>query len=348
MQEPIGNLDPENMLGYIDALPDDLEKAWWLGHQLPLPMAEQPTAVLICGMGGSAIGGDFLGSYLRDRCPVPIITHRDYGLPAWAEGPRTLVICSSHSGNTEETLSSFAEALKRGCSVLALTTGGKLGEQAGTNGVPAWVFEHEGQPRTAIPFGFGMLLGLLNRLGLAGFVDEEVADAVAVMRERREDLTAAAGLERNGARRLAGQLINRNIAIFAAGELEVIARRWKTQINELAKAWASFEGLPEMNHNTLAGLQFPESLYDRTSALFLVSQGDHPRNKLRIEASMRTFLQAGISTDALQASGSSRLAQMWSLLQMGDYVSYYLALNYGVDPTPVEALSRLKNFLAKA
>lgn len=110
MTEAYQTLDPENMLGYIDALPDDLEKAWWLGHQLPLKAMAQPGAIIICGMGGSAIGGDLLASYVADRCPVPIIARRDYGLPAWAEGEQVLVVCSSHSGNTEETLEAFRAA----------------------------------------------------------------------------------------------------------------------------------------------------------------------------------------------------------------------------------------------
>jgi len=346
MTEAYQTLDPENMLGYIDALPDDLEKAWWLGHQLPLKAMAQPGAIIICGMGGSAIGGDLLASYVADRCPVPIIARRDYGLPAWAEGEQVLVVCSSHSGNTEETLEAFRAALERGCSLLALTTGGKLRDLAVEHGTDCWIFEHEGQPRTAIPYSFGLLLALLDRLSMVGLLDEDIADAVSVMRERRDAVGMESGPATNPAKRLAGQLMDRNIAVFAAGELEVIARRWKTQINELAKAWACFEGLPEMNHNTLAGLVFPESLFERTSAIFLRSKLDHPRNALRLQASMEYFLQAGIGTDAVWASGMSRLAQMWSLLQMGDYVSYYLALNYGVDPTPVDALSALKQRLA--
>mgnify|MGYP005814435115 CR=1 FL=1 len=347
MTENLINPDPENMLGYIDALPDDLEKAWRLGHELFLPEHPKIEAILISGMGGSAIGGDLLASYLSDQCPIPIISRRNYGLPAWAKGPHRLVICSSHSGNTEEVLDAFDQAQENDCSILVLTTGGKLRQKAESAGFPVWAFEHSGQPRTAIPYSFGMLLALLERLGLAKDQSAEVANSAEVLRQQRKILTQSSPLNANPAMRLAGQLLERNIAIFAAGELEVIARRWKTQINELAKAWASFEGLPEMNHNTLAGLQFPESLYDRTSAIFLQAPLDHPRNTLRIAASMQSFLQAGIAVDTIHAQAGTRLAQIWSLIQFGDYLSYYLALAYGIDPTPVEALTQLKNKLAQ-
>ena len=341
------NLDPENMLGYIDALPEDLSKAWQLGKQLSLPAYQQIERVVIAGMGGSAIGGDLLAAYLADQLTIPVVSHRNYDLPAWAKGKNTLVICSSHSGNTEETLSSFNKALQEDCSLLVLCTGGRLQAEATKKGVPLWTFAHTGQPRTAIPYSFGLLLALFCRLGLAKVDEAEIEDAIAVMRTARIKLTASAELAANPAKRIAGQLINRNVLVMAAGELEVVARRWKTQINELAKAWACFEGLPEANHNTLAGLDFPVQLFEHTSVLFLRSKIDHPRNALRLDATQQAYLIAGAAVDAIWGQGNSRLAQMWSLLQFGDYVAYYLALFYGVDPTPVEALTRLKQTLAE-
>lgn len=343
----MNHLDPENMIGYIDSLPEDLEKAWLLGHNLPFPQFGELERIIISGMGGSAIGGDFLSAFLAEQCPIPIFSRRNYGLPAFAKGKETLVICSSHSGNTEETVSGFKAAQAAGCSVLALCTGGYLADLALEHKTPLWIFEHHGQPRTAIPYSFGLLLALVERLGLIEGVAVDVTETVEVLRDQRTGLTDHSPLAQNPARRLAGQLLERNVAIFGAGENEVIARRWKTQINELAKAWASFEGLPEMNHNTLAGLMNPESLYDRTSAIFLRGKMDHPRNQLRLDATTQAFLQAGIASDTVWAKGQSKLAQMWSLLQFGDYVSYYLALLYGVDPTPIDRLISLKQQLSK-
>lgn len=344
---PINPLDPENMAGYITALPADLSNAWQQGLGKELPTLPKIEKILISGMGGSAIGGDMFASYLAGFAAVPVISYRNYGLPAWATGPDTLVVCSSHSGNTEETLSSFKAAQERGCSLLAVSTGGTLQKKALESGVTHWQFDHNGQPRTAIGWSFGLLLALAERLGLAHDQEKAVQEAVVVMQKQDQLLEPARSLSENPARRLAGQLLGRNIVVFAAGELEVIARRWKSQFNELSKAWASFEGIPEMNHNTLAGLVNPEALFEKTSAIFLRAEMDHPRNKKRIDLSMQFFLQAGIGVDSVSATGSSRLAQMWSLLQFGDYVSYYLALDYGVDPTPVEILGVLKAALAQ-
>jgi glucose/mannose-6-phosphate isomerase len=338
--------DPENMLAYIDALPDDLEKAWAFGQAYDLPELPKIQKVCIAGMGGSAIGGDMLASFLGRGGKVPMVSWRNYGLPDWASGKDTLVICSSHSGNTEETLSAFEQALKNGCSILAFTTGGELEKRARAAGKACWIFEHHGQPRTAIPFTFGILLGFLQRMGLAEFDASEISEAASVMSAQRELLTASSPVHQNPARRLGGQLLGRNVIILGAGENEVIARRWKGQIAELAKAWASFEGLPEMNHNALAGLEAPENLFERTLAIFLRATMDHPRNQIRIDHTMQQFLIAGMAVDAVKAVGSGRLAQMWSLLQFGDYVAYYLALDYGVDPTPIAALNALKKKLA--
>ncbi len=346
MSEMPANPDPANMLGYIDALPDDLEKAWQLGQQLELPAFPEINRIVIAGMGGSAIGGDLLAAYLEPIGRVPIVCHRDYGLPAWANGKDTLVVCSSHSGNTEEVLSAYQSAKTQDCSILTISTGGRLLEMAQADGVPAWTFVHTGQPRTAIPYSFGLLLALVSRLGIIADPESEVAEAVAVMRSRKQHLGADVALFSNPARRMAGQLMNRNLVIIAAGALEVVARRWKTQLNELAKAWASFEAIPECNHNTLEGLLAPEALFEQTSAIFLRAPMDHPRNALRLDATQAAFLQAGCGIDAVRAQPGSRLAQMWSLLQFGDYAAYYLALFYQVDPTPVAALTALKNKLA--
>ncbi len=337
--------DPQDMNGAIEALGANLQSGWQLGLQLEVPDVGSLQRVIICGMGGSAIGGDFSTAYLADQLPVPAVAHRNYGLPAWASGSETLVICSSHSGNTEETLSSFDEALRRGCSLMSICTGGKLAELSGQNSKICWKFEHVGQPRTAIGWTVGLLLALFFRLGLIEDQSSAVREAEQILAEGIQKLGKDNPVSSNPAKRLAGQLLERNIVIFAAGEMEVIARRWKSEINELAKAWAAFEGIPEMNHNTLAGLRHPESLYEHTSAIFLRSDYDHERNRKRIEYSQGFFLEAGVGIDSVRARGEGKLAQMFSLLQFGDYVSYYLALAYGEDPTPIEALNELKRLL---
>jgi glucose/mannose-6-phosphate isomerase len=298
-------------------------------------------------MGGSAIGADLVAASVFSSIRVPIIVHRDYGLPAFAQGQQTLVICSSHSGNTEETLDSFESALENGCSVVVICTGGELAKRAGEKNVPVWRFSHSGQPRAAVGFSFGLLLSLFACLQLIPDPAKDIAEAISAMKRSQEHLRAEVPAANNPAKRYAGQLMGRWVTVMGAGILAPVARRWKGQINEVAKAGANFDLLPEANHTTLAGIINPaEMLNSSTMTLFLNSPSDHPRNKLRSVFTRQIFMVEGLNTDAVDARGESTLAHIWTLILFGDYMAYYLAMAYGVDPTPVEALVNFKNSMA--
>ncbi len=341
-------LDPRNMLAEIDGLPAQLQKAWELGlaqETRSLPGNGSLRQVVISGMGGSAIGADLLAAYIAPVCKIPVIVHRDYGLPAWARGAETLVIASSHSGNTEETLDSFDAALKNGCRLLAISTGGELAERAAAVKIPLWRFEHKGQPRAAVGFSFGLLLAAFSRLGLIDAPEKikaEVVTTVEAMKKQQENLRAEVPVVRNPAKRQAGQLMGRWVNIFGAGILAPVARRWKGQLDELAKAGAGFEILPEADHNTLAGLCNPEEIMSRTISLFLRAPSDHPRNRLRLDLTRQAFMLEGLNADVYDAQGESPLAHIWTALHFGDYTAYYLAMAYGADPTPIAALENFK------
>jgi glucose/mannose-6-phosphate isomerase len=334
-------LDPQNMLGEIEALPGQLLSAWELGQQLPPLDGKGLTRVIISGMGGSAIGADLLAAHVAPVCKLPVIVQRDYGLPAWAHGPQTLVIASSHSGYTEETLDGFNAAVKAGCRILAVCTGGELEQRASARDVPVWKFKHAGQPRAAVGFSFGLLLAAFTRLGLVPDPADELLEAVADMRSQQETLRAEVPVVQNPAKRMAGQLVGRWVNVYGSGRLAPVARRWKGQVNEIAKAGAGFEFLPEADHNALAGLKNPPLLM-QTMTLFLCAPSDHPRNSLRLELTRNEFMVKRLSTDICHANGSSPLAHVWTALHFGDYLAYYLAMMYEVDPTPVEALQDFK------
>jgi glucose/mannose-6-phosphate isomerase len=299
-------------------------------------------------MGGSAIGADLLAAYAAPTCSVPLLVRREYELPAWARGPQTLVIATSHSGNTEETLQAFAEALESGAKCLAVTTGGALAQKASSAGVPLWQFTHRGQPRAAVGYSFGLLLCLLSRLGLVSDPQPELQSALKAMKVQRQSLLAEVPAARNLAKRYAGQMMGRFVAVFGAGLLVPVALRWKTQINELAKAWAQSEALPEADHNTIAGILEPESALPGLVALFLRSPADHPRNRLRSDLTRKTLMLQGINTDFIDARGNDPLSHLWTCLHLGDYIAYYLALSYGIDPTPVESIESFKMELKRA
>ena len=339
--ERFAQLDPQDMLGEIDGLPAQLQTAWELSQTLPLPSLEPLRQVVIAGMGGSAIGADLLAAYAAPHARVPILTWRNYDLPRFV-GPDTLLIASSHSGNTEETLSAFERALQAGVKALAVTTGGELAARAEAASVPLWRFEHAGQPRAAVGFSFGLLLGALVRLGVVEFDLDELESTLRAMREQAVSIRAEVPVAKNLAKRMAGQLMDRWPTILGADLMAPVARRWRTQIAEIAKAMAQFEELPEADHNMVAGVEHPKAMIGPTMVVFLRSSFNHPRNLKRLEATRHVLMLEGFNTDIIECPGLSRLAQQWTGLHMGDYLAYYLAMAYGVDPTPVMAIEELK------
>lgn len=341
-------IDIQGMSAHIDGLPDQLNTAWDLGSQLPLPQWKGIEKVLVAGMGGSAIGADLVAAYISQLCPVPVIVHRNYSLPAWANGEGTLVITSSHSGNTEETLTSFEAAVDRKCRILALTTGGKLAEMCQDSGSPLWQFDHQGQPRAAVGYSAGLLLAAFSRLGLIPDPADDIKDTVGAMRTQQVSLLAEVPATSNLAKRLAGQIYGRWVVVIGADILEPVARRWKSQISEVAKAWGQFEDLPEVDHNTLSGLMFPEPALTQAMAFFLRARSYHPRNQLRTNLTKNAFMVEGLNTDFINAKGNNPLAQQWTALHLGDYTAFYLAMAYEIDPTAIPTIEMLKSQMASS
>lgn len=340
-------IDTLDLLSEIDNLPDQLGSAYQLGMKQDLPEWKDLRQVVIAGMGGSAIGADMLAAYCASLAPLPVSVQRDYGLPFFARGAETLVICSSHSGNTEETLDAFEAARKAECRVIVVSTGGELAKRARENKIPVWAFESKSKTGSAIGFSFGLLLALFQRLGFLPDQNEAVEDALASMKKSQEHLKADIPTVNNPAKRYAGQLMGRWVTIMASGLLAAVARRWKEQINEGAKAAANVELLPDADHNTLAGTLNPEEVLNpHTMTLFLRAPSDHPRNRLRSDLTRSAFMLEGLNTDFVDARGDTPLAHMWTLLLFGDYMAYYLAMGYGADPYP-KAIDSMKEELSR-
>jgi glucose/mannose-6-phosphate isomerase len=335
-------LDSRGMLPEIDGLPDQLEKAWSIGQSADLPDMGDIRQVVVAGMGGSAIGGDLLAAYMSPHGKAQVSAWRGYDLPAYACGKDTLVIASSHSGNTEETLSAYERAKENGVQLMAVTTGGELAKRAQTDGVPLWILDHPGQPRAAVGYSFGMLLGVAARLNLVDDPSNDVKAAAGAMRAQQAALTADIPAAKNPAKRMAGQLVERWPIIVGEQILAPVARRWRTQIAEVAKALAQFEELPEMDHNMLAGVENPEARFGHTILIFLRCPSLHPRVLKRIDITRELFMVAGFNTDIIDSAGEIPLAHLWTSLHFGDYVSFYLAMAYETDPSPVRAIEGLK------
>ncbi|MFQ6058425.1 MAG: bifunctional phosphoglucose/phosphomannose isomerase [Anaerolineae bacterium] len=340
-------LDPHEMLARIAELPRQCRDAWANVQALDLPgNYARVDGIVIAGMGGSAIGGDLVRCLAEPECPVPILVSRDYTLPAFV-GHETLFIASSYSGNTEETLSAFAQAHERGAKLLAITTGGRLARQAREWGVPLLTFSYQAQPRAALGYSFTLLLGILQKLDLISDKSADLEEAMAVMEALQGEIRETVPTAQNPAKQLAHKLYGHLPVVYGAGHLSEVARRWKTQFNENSKAWGVFDVLPELNHNTVVGYEFPADLADKVVVVMLVSSLDHPRTQVRFRVTGEILARRGVAYETVEARGRSPLAHLLSTIHFGDYVSYYLALLYGVDPTPVEIIAYLKERLAQ-
>jgi glucose/mannose-6-phosphate isomerase len=314
--------------------------------ELP-PEYRRVNKILILGMGGSAIGGDLLRALVEPECAVPIAINRDYTVPAFVNA-ETLVIASSYSGNTEETLTAFDEASKRDAVLLAITTDGELAQRARELGAPLLTFSYKSQPRAALGYSLVSLIGIVQKLGFVADKTGDLEEAIAVMQALQEEIKETVPVTENPAKQLAKRLYGNLPVVYGAGYLAEVAHRWKTQFNENAKAWSFFEPLPELNHNAVVGYQCPEELAERILVVMLVSSLDHPRNKARFQVTQEILAKHGIAYETVETRGQSPLAQMLSAIHFGDYVSYYLALLYEVDPTPVKVIDYLKERLAQS
>jgi glucose/mannose-6-phosphate isomerase len=338
--------DPDDMLRRIKELPQQVRDAWAIGSQAAVPPAYGDVRnITVAGMGGSAIGGDLAAALLADELKVPMSVHRDYGAPSYV-GRDSLVIASSYSGNTEETLSAFEECRKRGAKILVLTTGGKIADLARVSGFPVITFSYKAQPRAALGYSLALVLGVLTRLGfvrdLADDVNAALAD-VAKLEERVHE-----GARTNDAKKLALELYGRIPIAYGAGVMGVMARRVKGQFNENAKNWAAFDVMSELNHNAVVGFPNPPIAKDALTVLLLRSDRDNPRHKLRFEVTRELLDRAGIAHRTLQFSGRNLVSEVLQMVYFTDYVSFYLALLNGADPSQVKSIDYLKDRLAKA
>jgi len=345
--ELYSKLDESDMRGQLYGLPEQCNNAWQKAINFKLPAYfNEVDKVVVLGMGGSAIGGDLARS-LTFYIPKPIVfVNREYDLPAFVDD-NTLVIASSYSGNTEETLSAFSQSLNTGCKKLAITTGGKLKEIAETAGIPVFIIDHVSAPRVALGYSFMPLVAFLRNLGFLAGILTDVPAMVESLKNLLEQFKETVDSKSNPAKHLALGLHGRIAVIYGAGILSEVARRWKTQINENSKAWAFHEVFPELNHNATVGYQFPGELAQKLFVVFLNCPLLHPRIQIRYQITNELLKQNGISYENVNSQGGDALSQMMSLIYLGDWVSYYLAILYQVDPTPVKTIDYLKKRLSE-
>jgi glucose/mannose-6-phosphate isomerase len=365
-RELVLKLDAKDMLGAIESMPEQLEAVYGGARTTLRQMfaegaprswtASAPENLAICGMGGSAIGADLvLASTPELRVPAAVI--RGYSLPQWA-GTETLVVAVSHSGETEETLACAEMALARGCRLVCACSGGRLADLARDNHLPLVLVPAALQPRASLGYLSAPLLAVLEVTGLCSSRERDVAETVKMLREG----TSAMGPDISGppaasdpaasfpvspsAHSLARLLHGRQLVVYGAGSTVSAAKRWKGQVNENAKAPAFWNELPELDHNELMGWTSLPGITEKTLAVFLNDGALDSRLLLRAELTGELLEERGVTVEHVWAHGDSGLARLFSLVQLGDYVSYYAALLYGADPTPVAAIQDFKTKLA--
>jgi glucose/mannose-6-phosphate isomerase len=341
-RETIAAIDKSRELDDILGMPDQLRDALWRVESARLESYDTPGGLVVAGMGGSAIGGALARTVLGDRASRPIVLARGYALPAWTT-PDTTVLCSSYSGNTEETLAVFEAAGALGARRVVATTGGKLAESARADGVPVIPIPGGFQPRAAVSYSLVVALEVAASCGAGEHLHSEIDVAAA----RAELLVAEWGpdgaddaLPKTLARKLHGTIPQ----IAGAGLTAPIAYRWKSQINENAKTPAFWHELPELDHNEIVGWEGASEL-GRFSAVFLDDSDLHPRVRQRLELTRGLIAGNAAGTYRIESVGETPTERLVSLVLLGDLVSLYLAILRGVDPTPVPAIENLKNAL---
>jgi glucose/mannose-6-phosphate isomerase len=340
-------LDKSNLISSIEGLPQQCEEAWSAAWAFDWRVdAANVANLVVLGMGGSAIAGDILRSLAAPHGGMAVASVRGYEVPAYV-GPDTLVVACSHSGNTDETVSALQGALARGAQAAVITTGGRLAGIAQERGLPAFVYTFDGQPRCALGYQLMALLALGQRAGLLPDQASALGEALTLMRRQREFVSSSAAYAANTAKQLAVRLHGRVPVIVGTGVLADAAHRWKTQVNENGKSWAFWDELPEMDHNTVVGLGLPDALTPLLRVLFLLPMPVERRAEVRYEATAAELDRAGVAHERIDVQGASSLAGVLSAVYFGDFVSYYLGLLNGIDPTPIDPIARIKDQLAK-
>lgn len=303
--------------------------------------------IVVAGIGGSAIGGDLLRVYTAGKIKIPVVVSRDYSLPAFV-GPETLLFAVSYSGNTEETLSAVEQGRKMGANIVVITSGGKLMEMALSQDYPLVRVPQGFSPRAATGFLFIPTLRVLEKAGFLENITPKIEVVQETLKCLHEKLRPESPVQENPAKQLALKLYCKIPVIWGvAGTSEVVAQRWKGQINENAKAPAYWNVFPELNHNEIVGFKSGPDLLKNIQVVILRDEEDHPRVQQRIEITKRIINPAVSGITEVSTAGKEELARLFSLIYSGDYTSVYLSMLYGVDPGPVEVIESLKKELAR-
>ncbi|MFH1700432.1 MAG: bifunctional phosphoglucose/phosphomannose isomerase [Candidatus Zixiibacteriota bacterium] len=356
----IKELDPSGMYDAIVDFPNQIRDAIKIWEQAKIDPEDFPDIdkidnIVICGMGGSAIGGDLAIAVLGEYPKIPIIVSRDYNLPYFARD-KTVVIVSSYSGNTEETLTAMYQAVSRKCKVFAITTGGAIGEFAKRKNIPILSPKEDIQPRAALGYSFGLLVMLLYNLIVSRLQPSDLENLASFLGIQAKSYLIDKLLKDNNCKQWAEKLYNKIPVIYSNTNFtSAAAIRFKGQLSENAKVLSFVNQFPECNHNEIVGWERIELIKDKIIAVLLRDRSDYTssdeliNSRIMIKSRMnivKEMIEAkGVEVIEIESSGDDELQRLFSLVQIADFTSFYLAILNGVDPTPVKPIEDLKRLL---
>jgi len=336
----IKRIDKGDMLSFCVQAPRHYSEAAKLTQAISINYSK-PQTIIVAGMGGSSIGGELLKDWAKHKITVPIQVCRDYSLPAYAD-EKTLVLVVSYSGETEEALSMFLDAIKRKCMTFCISSGGKLLEFVEKLKLPGLRVPSDiPQPRAALPYLFLPLPILLEKLGLISDASSEISEAVQILEQVKSENLPEKLLSDNFSKNLASKVNGTVPIIYGFGIYRAVAQRYKQEFNENSKVPSKWEFFPELNHNEIVGWEATKELAKCFSTIFLRDKDEPEEIRQRIEAT-KELMHEGAKIFEVWSVGESSLAKMLSTIYIGDLTSLYLAILRGVDPTPVKTIALLK------
>jgi len=339
-------VDKSRMLDTVAGFPEQIKEAVSIAKKLDLNV--EVDKILICGMGGSAISGDIIQGWLKDKIRVPLFVNRDYTVPRWVDN-RTFSIFLSYSGNTEETLSALEDAHAKGAKCLGISSGEVLKERCERYSFPYLQIPSGFQPRAATAYLLFPTMVLLNSAGIIPYdVSDELKETIKVAEEVRNRNKKEASESENPAKQIARTIYGTIPNIYGWNYYAAIAKRWRTQLNENSKVIARDDVVSECNHNDIVGWSFNPEVSKKSSCILLRDKDHEPKQvSKRFEFMKKLFNNVAANTVEVNAIGETLLARMISLMYIGDFVSIYLAILRKVDPTPVDVITELKTELAR-
>lgn len=348
----IRDIDKKNMLQFIERTAEFLRDATSRAEALQIPVKtkvlgrtityQRPKNVIVVGMGGSAISGDLLKGWLFDKASVPVETCRDFILPAYADH-ESLVVAVSYSGDTEETLSAFLQAVERGCIPISLSSGGRLQKIAQRLKTPHIQIPADfPAPRSAIAYLLMPLVVLMKKLRIVTEVEPEITETFRIAERVSQENGVATSSTTNKAKKIASEICNTVPVVYGFRQYSSVARRLKCQFNENSKMPSRFDSFTELDHNEVVGWEAPMSLTKNFSIIIIRDREEPPQITQRIELTKQIVSPRVHKVIEIESVGQRRLAKMLSTIQIGDFASAYLALLKGIDPTPTETLAHIK------